>query len=99
VNPGWLEWFKNRNGIIFKNICRESREVSQKVISGWLESTLHALLKECSPTAFFYRNMPNKTLSFKGEQCSGGKKSKERVTVIVGCNADVSEKLSLFVIG
>jgi hypothetical protein len=37
--------------------------------------------------------MPDETLSFKGEQCSGGKKSKERVTVMVGCNADGSEKL------
>ncbi|KMZ74308.1 hypothetical protein ZOSMA_13167G00010, partial [Zostera marina] len=43
--------------------------------------------------------MPNKTLAFKGERCAGGKKSKERVTVLIGSNASGTEKLSLFVIG
>jgi hypothetical protein len=43
--------------------------------------------------------MPGKMLSFNGEQCFGGKKSKERGAVMVGCNADGSEKLPLFVMG
>jgi hypothetical protein len=43
--------------------------------------------------------MSDITLSFKDEQCSGGKKSEERVTVMVGCNADESQKLPLFLIG
>jgi hypothetical protein len=54
-------------------------------------------LKECAPkaifkadeTGFFHRCMPDKT--FKGEQSSGGTKSKEKVTVMTGCNADGSE--------
>lgn len=64
-------------------------------------------------TGLFWRLMPNKTLAFKGkicrvfsfypwilgEKCSGGKKSKERVTVLIGANASGTEKLPLFMIG
>jgi hypothetical protein len=38
-------------------------------------------------------------LSLKGEKCFGGKKSKERVTALVGANMDGTEKLPLLVIG
>jgi hypothetical protein len=34
-----------------------------------------------------------------GEKCIGGKKSKERITVLVGSNASGTEKLPLMVIG
>jgi len=34
-----------------------------------------------------------------GDKCSGGKRSKERITVLVGSNMDGSEKIPLFVIG
>jgi len=64
-------------------------------------------------TGLFWRLMPNKTLAFKGnfykefnayfcilgEKCSGGKKSKERVTVLIGSNASGTDKLPLFMIG
>ncbi|UYV61872.1 hypothetical protein LAZ67_1006907 [Cordylochernes scorpioides] len=35
----------------------------------------------------------------RGEKCEGGKKSKERITVLVCCNMDGSEKLPLLYIG
>ena len=50
-------------------------------------------------TGLFYLCLPDKTLSFKGQQCSGGKQSKERITVRVACSSNGSEKLPLFVIG
>ena len=43
--------------------------------------------------------MPDKTLTVKGDKCHGGKKSKERITVLVWANMDGSEKLPLLVIG
>ena len=78
ANPGWLERFKKRNGITFKNICGESRQVSQEMTSSWLQSTLPAILKDyprkdifnADETGLFFRCMPDKTLSFRGEQCS-----------------------------
>ena len=38
-------------------------------------------------------------LSFKKPQCHGGKMSKGRITVLVGCSADGSDCLPLLVIG
>ncbi|UYV69654.1 hypothetical protein LAZ67_7000122 [Cordylochernes scorpioides] len=39
------------------------------------------------------------TLTFKGDTCSGTKRSKERITFLAGTNMDGSDKLSLLVIG
>ncbi|KAJ8884575.1 hypothetical protein PR048_016432 [Dryococelus australis] len=39
----------------------------------------------------------NKTFSFKGEKCIGGKRSKERVTILLGANIDGCEKLPLVI--
>lgn len=43
--------------------------------------------------------MPDKTLKFKGENCSGGKLSKDRITIMVAANMSGTEKKKLFVIG
>lgn len=81
-NPGWIERFKSRNGIVFKCISGESKEVTSDMTSGWLSSTLPGILKEfeakdiynADEAGFFYRCLPEKTLAMKGEVCSGGKK-------------------------
>ena len=41
---------------------------------------------------------PDKSFTFKGEKCTGGKKAKERLTILVGAGMD-GEKLPLLVIG
>nr|XP_015922193.1 tigger transposable element-derived protein 6-like [Parasteatoda tepidariorum] len=43
--------------------------------------------------------MSDKTLSFKGESCHDGKKSEERLTVLLCCNVDGSEKFTPLVTG
>lgn len=50
-------------------------------------------------TGLFYKCTSDKTMTFKKETCSGGQRSKERITVLVGANMDGSEKLPLLVIG
>lgn len=50
-------------------------------------------------TGYFYKCLPSRTLSFKNEKCVGGKKCKERITVMVGCNMTGTEKIKLLVIG
>lgn len=107
ANNGWLERFKKRNEIVYKSVCGESSQVSQVMISEWLTDTLPSILQNYDPknifnadeTGIFYHCLPNKTYAFKNEQCSGGKKSKERLTVLIGCNSDGSEKLPILVIG
>lgn len=43
--------------------------------------------------------LPNKTMKFKGEQCVGGKMSKDRITILVAANMTGTEKIKLLVIG
>jgi hypothetical protein len=50
-------------------------------------------------TALFYSLMLDKTLTLKGETHAGGCKSKEQLTILLSCNADVTEKLQLLIIG
>ncbi|KAK3728507.1 hypothetical protein QZH41_002368 [Actinostola sp. cb2023] len=52
-----------------------------------LDKTLSGMVSETTPT---------QTLNFRGEKCTGGKKS---VTVMVACNQDGTDKLPLLVIG
>ena len=48
---------------------------------------------------FFYKCLPDRTLTFKNEKCHGGKNSKERMTVMLAANMDGSQKLKPLMIG
>jgi hypothetical protein len=45
-------------------------------------------------TALFYSLMADKILNIRGEVCTGGNKSQERLTVLLCCNAKGAEKLA-----
>ncbi len=47
----------------------------------------------------FWRILPDKSYTLKGKKFKTGKKSKERISVLVGSNMTGSEKLKLLVIG
>lgn len=106
ASNGYLDRFKKRHGLKFMNIVGEKQSVPTEVYENWLEN-LPNILKNYEPknvynldeTGLFYKLMPSKTIAFKNEDCSGGKWSKERLTVLVGANADGSDKLPLLVIG
>ena len=107
ASPGWLTRFKERHGIVFKNVCGESASVSRNVVDQWLSDVFPNLVEGYAPdnifnadeTGLFWRLLPDKTMAFKGDKCHGGKKSKERITLMVGANMDGSEKLPLLAIG
>ena len=106
-SEGWLHRWKKRHGISFKTVSGERAAVNEEVTDSWVEGVLKPTLQEFEPkdvfnldeTALFWRLLPNKTLAFKGEKCQGGKKSKDRITVLLCCNMDGSEKLPLMTIG
>ena len=52
----------------------------------------------CDESGLFYRMLFSRSLVQKGESCSGGKMSKERLTFLLGCSAE-GEKLKPLVIG
>jgi hypothetical protein len=45
----------------------------------------------------FFNLQPSKTLAFQGYFCHGGARSKQQVTVLLACNGDGSDKLSLVI--
>ena len=106
-SAGWLARFKKRHKVTFRSVSGESASVSQDVVDEWLSETLPQLLQDYSArdifnadeTGLFWRLLPDKTFSFKGDKCHGGKKSKERISLLVCSNMDGSEKLPLLVIG
>ena len=50
-------------------------------------------------TGLFYKLLPDRTYTFKGENCHGGKRSKERITLLLGSNMTGTDKLKPLVIG
>ena len=73
--------------------------------SSWSETTLLTILSNyklenilnADEFGHFYQCLPDKAYHLKGEKCSGGKKSKVRLTGMAAASA-VGEKLSMFVI-
>lgn len=96
----WINRFKVRHNIVSGKIVGESLSVQQSDVHDWLEKvwpTLRAQFSDdeifnADETGLFYKLTPDKTLKFKGEKCTGGKLSKERITVMVAANMSGTAK-------
>lgn len=107
ASTGWLDKFKSRHGIVQKVMSGESASVAEIDCDDYRQNVLPSLLEKYSPddifnadeTGLFFRCLPEKTLAFKDEKCHGGKRSKERITVMVAGNMTGTEKLKLLIIG
>lgn len=106
-NLSWIQRFRNRHNIVFGKVSGESSSVSTAVTETWL-STVWPKLRDAYPgediynadeTGLFYKLTPDKTFKFKGEKCTGGKLSKERITLLVIANMTGTIKKKLIVIG
>ena len=94
-----------RYGASFKNISGESKSVTEEMTVPGTQTTLPTILSRYSlenifnadEFGFFYQCLPNKTLHLKGEKCSGGKHSKNRLTGLAAGNAS-GERLLTFAI-
>jgi hypothetical protein len=82
----------------------EAADVSESVVDDWgkhLESVCNGYklrdIFNADETGLFYRVLPIKSMTVRGEKAKGGKKSKERITVLLACSA--GEKFTPFVIG
>ncbi|UYV67207.1 TIGD4 [Cordylochernes scorpioides] len=104
---GWIERWEARHGIKLRNICGESADVNRETMTNWLTDVMPNIISNyackdifnADETGLFWRLLPDKTLHFKGETCTGGKASKERITILLCCNMDGSEKMQPLVIG
>ena len=83
ASNGWLESFRKRHNIAFNVISGEAADVSSETIDDWkkrIPSIIDGYALEdiynCDETGLFYRALPDRTLSIKGQHCQGGKRSK-----------------------
>lgn len=103
VNAGWLDRFKTGDRIDCRSVCGESGviQVDTDKVHVRKNNKLPQLIKgyklcdifNADETGLFYKLMPEKTIQLKGEKCSGGKRSKDRLTLLVASNMDGSEKI------
>jgi hypothetical protein len=104
---GWLDRLRKRAGLSYRTMSGESKSVYEEDAGAWKMGVLPSLLSEYHPKDVFngdecelFSNLlPDKTYAFKGESCHGGKRSKDRITVLVCTNMDGSEKMPLLVNG
>ncbi|NXS53632.1 TIGD4 protein, partial [Brachypteracias leptosomus] len=105
---GWLDRFKSRYGLVFRaQPVGVAATTTGVVPTLWCQNVLPFYLNDYQPknvfyiqeTGLLYQMLPQNTFAFKGETCSVGEQSKERITVVVGTNIDGSEKLPLLIIG
>lgn len=107
VNDSFIKRFKTRNSIKFDKIHGEAEGVPEMVTNEWITHKLPEMIKEFKPEdvfnadefGLFWRLLPNKTYRIKGKKFESGKRSKERVSVLVCANMTGTEKLKLIVIG
>ncbi|KAM6401085.1 tigger transposable element-derived protein 4 [Pluvialis apricaria] len=105
---GWLDRFKSRYGLVFRaQPVEAAASTTVDAPAPWYQDVLPYYLNDYQPknvffiqeTGLLYQMLPHNTFAFKGETCSVGKLSNERITIAVGTNMDGSEKLPLLVIG
>lgn len=93
ASNGWLHRFKTRHNLCSKILCGESADVPaivaedwKKKVAGFCEAYAQRDIFNCDETGLFYRALPNRTLCLKKEKCYGGKKAKQRLTVLLCAN-------------
>jgi hypothetical protein len=102
ASNGWLHRFKLRHDVGYRVVSGESGSVSQDSVDYWINESLPALLNGYELKDIFNAHETTLILFFdarqeskkRGEACTGGKKSRERLTVLLRCNAEGTEKLA-----
>jgi len=106
ASNGWIDHFQKRHNLVYKTILRESVIVNPESVMDWNSEELPKMtdgyktkeIINVDKTGLFHNLQPSMTLTYKSNSCHGGTKSKQRVTVLLGCNADGTEKLLPLVI-
>jgi hypothetical protein len=79
ASDGWLESFKRRHNIVFNSVCGQANDFDMQTVTEWKAKT-EDLVAGCEPrnvfngdeTGLFFRMLPMKTVTVRGEKCTGG---------------------------
>ena len=103
---GWLEKFRTRHGIKHRAICEESATVDPVTVDDW-KTRLPLIIDKYAPqdvynadeTGLFFKALPDRSLVMVKVTCKGGKRSKERFTVLLCTNMTGTDKLQPLLVG
>ena len=103
---GWLQRFKRRNDLRCKKLIGEKQNADLEAAENFVTETLPDLLSKFKPDQVFnayetglnYRLLPDRGFVLSDSTIHGGKKLKERLTILVCCSMS-GEKKRLLVIG
>ncbi|KAH7964628.1 hypothetical protein HPB51_027131 [Rhipicephalus microplus] len=103
---GWLARFKARHGITTRTVSAEGAAADVDGAEQWQNSQLKNILEDYAPddifnmdeSTLFFKLLPDKTLTFDGETCTGGKHAKDRISVAFCINMTGTDKTPLLVI-
>ncbi len=95
ASNGFFQKFKKRNNVYLKTLHGESTSVPEEVVKEWEEKLLEIIkdyeesdIFNLDELGLFFLLIPSKTHTVKGNKCRNGKKSKERITILLGANVD-----------
>ena len=94
ASHGWLEGFKIRNQIVNKMLTGEKASAPKLVAEEYVREVLPEILSHYEPenifnadeTGLYWEQTSNTSMMLKGEDSSGKKKSKKRLTVLLICS-------------
>ena len=106
INSGFIDRFRLKRGIVYGKFYGEAAASDLASGNKWVKTELPRLIftygKEniinADESGLYWRRLPETGLVYEGESATGGKLSKERITIMLAATMD-GEKLQPFVIG
>ena len=94
ASDGRIDERKQRHNVTWRAVWGEENAGTLERTASWNETYLTTILIKCElkdiynadQSGFFNQALPNKSLHYKGERCSGGKHSKVRLTGLASGN-------------
>jgi hypothetical protein len=106
ASNGWLQKFRNRHMIGYRQISGESAGVCAATVEEWkhrlktiINGYSHDDIYNADKTALLFKMIPDRSMVLNKEQCKGGKRSKDLYTVLFCSNWSGNHKLKPLVIG
>lgn len=106
TSNGYLQKYRKRESVHFVTSYGEADAVPQKVIDDWMKKLPNIIsgysmsdIFNADELGLFWKLLPSKSYVMKGDKFKSGKRSKERVSVLLASNSNGSEKLPPVVIG
>ena len=105
ASNGWKDAFLKRNNIKFGKLCGEGGDVDNDVVGEWKERLPSIVagyanrdIYNLDETGLLFKTSQSKTFYQKDKKCAGGKKSKERLTLMLCANL-CGEKEKAVIVG